>query len=182
MHPGPALGQRIRRPDLGRGRPRRHHVRAGSADCAVVAHRRRGYNRQRSVGRAVRVRHPPRRMGAGAREPDTRTDRVRRGGALGIAGTEVLPDRHPRHRDRRHTHPGGPEDPDVPRRREPRSASLGEPRCIRPRRDPSGHVGYGMGIHQCVGQHVARLESRPCSPLSLPASRRSQSQVRCGGI
>ncbi|NED68477.1 cytochrome P450, partial [Streptomyces sp. SID10244] len=26
-------------------------------------------------------------------------------------------------------------------------------------RDPSGHVGYGMGLHQCVGQHVARLES-----------------------
>ncbi|GAA4903153.1 hypothetical protein EV188_1011165 [Actinomycetospora succinea] len=25
-------------------------------------------------------------------------------------------------------------------------------------RDPSGHVGYGMGLHQCVGQHVARLE------------------------
>jgi cytochrome P450 len=24
-------------------------------------------------------------------------------------------------------------------------------------RDPSGHVGFGMGIHQCVGQHVARL-------------------------
>jgi cytochrome P450 len=26
-------------------------------------------------------------------------------------------------------------------------------------RDPSGHVGFGMELHQCVGQHVARLEA-----------------------
>jgi len=26
-------------------------------------------------------------------------------------------------------------------------------------RDPSGHVGFGFGLHQCVGQQIARLEA-----------------------
>ncbi|MGW0819655.1 cytochrome P450 [Streptomyces viridiviolaceus] len=35
----------------------------------------------------------------------------------------------------------------------------GEPDRFDLTRDPSGHVGFGMGIRQCVGQHVARLEA-----------------------
>jgi cytochrome P450 len=34
-----------------------------------------------------------------------------------------------------------------------------EPDAFDLSRDPSGHVGFGMGLHQCVGQHVARLEA-----------------------
>ena len=34
-----------------------------------------------------------------------------------------------------------------------------DPRRFDLDRDPSGHVGFGMGLHQCVGQHVARLEA-----------------------
>jgi hypothetical protein len=35
----------------------------------------------------------------------------------------------------------------------------GNPDAFDLSRDPSGHVGFGMGLHQCVGQHVARLEA-----------------------
>lgn len=41
--------------------------------------------------------------------------------------------------------------------RDPRRWS--EPDSFDLSRDPSGHVGFGFGIHQCVGQHVARLEA-----------------------
>ena len=59
-----------------------------------------------------------------------------------------------------HVVPEGTQDPHVPRRsanRDPRRWD--DPDAFDLSRDPSGHVGFGMGIHQCVGQHVARLEA-----------------------
>jgi cytochrome P450 len=39
-------------------------------------------------------------------------------------------------------------------------------------RNPSGHVGFGMGIHQCVGQHVARLEAEAVLTAMVKRFRR----------
>ena len=44
-------------------------------------------------------------------------------------------------------------------------------------RDPSGHVGFGMGIHQCAGQHVARLEAEAV----LTAMTRKISRLEIAG-
>jgi 4-methoxybenzoate monooxygenase (O-demethylating) len=44
-------------------------------------------------------------------------------------------------------------------------------------RDPSGHVGFGMGIHQCVGQHIARLEAE----VLLQALIRRVSSIELAG-
>lgn len=42
---------------------------------------------------------------------------------------------------------------------------VGENPDLRIDRDPVAHVGFGYGPHQCVGQHLARLELR----IALPA-------------
>lgn len=43
-------------------------------------------------------------------------------------------------------------------------------------RDPSGHVGFGMGIHQCIGQHVARRVT--AIEPTAPATRHHNDTVR----
>jgi cytochrome P450 len=37
-------------------------------------------------------------------------------------------------------------------------------------RDPSGPVGFGVGIHQCIGQHVAASRPKQSSPPSAAVS------------
>lgn len=68
----------------------------------------------------------------------TTTEQVEIGGAMLPAGTKVMLSLASANRD--------------PRRWE-------RPDEFDSSRDPSGHVGFGMGIHQCVGQHIARLEA-----------------------
>jgi cytochrome P450 len=46
-----------------------------------------------------------------------------------------------------------------------------EPDAFDLARDPSGHVGFGMGLHQCVGQHVARLEAEALLAALIPRVR-----------
>jgi cytochrome P450 len=45
------------------------------------------------------------------------------------------------------------------------------------RRSASGHVGFGMGIHQCVGQPIARLEAE----LMLGALARRAARLELDG-
>jgi cytochrome P450 len=73
----------------------------------------------------------------------TATTDVRVGGDVVPEGQKILMFLGAANRDPRHW--STPEHPD--------------PDLFDLTRDPSGHVGFGMGIHQCIGQHVARLEA-----------------------
>ena len=47
-------------------------------------------------------------------------------------------------------------------------------------RSTVGHVGFGAGVHMCVGQLLARLEGERCSALSLAPSPRSRGTASRG--
>ena len=152
--------RRVRRGHLGGVRPRRHHARAGAARRPLAAHGRRRHDGARHLRRPLRLRHQPRASGSGcAQDPSlarvafdeavrwespvqtffrTATTDVRVGDDVVPEGHKILMFLAAANRD--------------PRRWD-------DPDAFDLSRDPSGHVGFGMGIHQCVGQHVARLEA-----------------------
>ena len=84
---------------------------------------------------------------------------VRRGNPLRKPGADFLPHHDAGGRTRRPSHRRRREGADVPRRRQPRSAALGKHlNSYDVTRRTSGHVGFGSGIHMCVGQLLARVE------------------------
>ncbi|MDW6057347.1 cytochrome P450 [Streptomyces sp. FXJ1.4098] len=144
---------------LGRRRPRRSDVRTGAAGGAFAAHGRRRHHRARSGGLSVRLRHPPDEWQRLRERPElaraafdeavrwqspvqtffrTATTDVTVAGTVVPADTKILMFLGAANRDPARWH-----DPDR----------------FDLTRDPSGHVGFGMGLHQCIGQHVARLEA-----------------------
>ena len=67
VRPGRARAGGVRRGDLGRRGPRRHHPGAGAAGRPLAAHRRGRHHRARHLRRPLRLRHPPRPVAAAAR-------------------------------------------------------------------------------------------------------------------
>ena len=75
-------------------------------------------------------------------------------------GRSVLPEpqRDRRHRNRRHRHPEGLGGAPAVRRREPRPGRRPDPEKFDIQRPDNQHVGWGRGVHSCVGGPLARLE------------------------
>ena len=96
---------------------------------------------------------------AGARVRITASDRtdtvvrVRR-----VNAANLLPLRRGGRRARRRDHPGRLDRRRLAAGRRPRPGEVREPR--RARRVHRGQVAFGHGIHQCLGQQLARIEMR----------------------
>ena len=133
-----------------------------------------------------------------ASDPHAGAGRVRRGGALGVAGADVLP--HGRRIDVRvgdAVVPEGAEDPHVPRVGQPRPAALGRPRRLRPLprplrprrlrhghppvRRPARRPARGRGAADRAGRPGRAIELAGPSPCATTTTRCAHSRrCRCG--
>ena len=136
------------------------------------------HDRQRHRRRGLLPGALSRPVGEAAERSDACVQCIRGGRPLREPGADLLPHHDARGRDRRTHHRRRREGADVPRRRQSRSAPLGEPDSYDITRRTSGHVGYGSGIHMCVGQLVARLEGEVMMAALRARSDRSRSPDR----
>ena len=117
---------------------------AGAAGGPLAAVGRGGHDRARARRRAATPSRPTPTSGGGCARAAPGPGGFRRGGAVGLAGPDVLPHRDHRRPRRGRRHPGRREDPHVPGRRQPRPPPLGRTRTrstsAGTRRDTSGSV------------------------------------------
>ena len=157
---------------LGRRRPRRHHPRAGAADRPLAAHRRRRHHRPRPRRRPVRVRHQPRPVAAAARRAvawrGSRSTRPCAGSRRCRPSSAPPPPTSAIGGTRR---PGRQEDPDVPRRRQPRPPALGTDTRpdVRPRpATRPATSGSAWASTSASASTSPASRPRPCSPRCPP--------------
>ena len=105
--------------------------RRGAAAGALAAVGRARHHRQRHRRRGLLPGALSRSIRAAAQRSDAGAQRVRGSGAVREPGADLLPHHDARGRDRRAIDRRGREGPDVPRRRQPRSAALGQSRQLR---------------------------------------------------
>ena len=103
----------------------------GAAAGALAALGRARHHRQRHRRRGLLPGALSRPVRAAAQRSVAGAQRVRGGDPLRKPGADLLPHHDARGRDRRPPHRRGREGADVPRRRQPRSAALGESRQLR---------------------------------------------------
>jgi cytochrome P450 len=106
------------------------------------------------------LRGAPRAACRTARRPRSAARRRRGAPALPVRCGHPLPLRHGGHRARRRNNRQRINRRRLHAGRQPRPPALRQPRHPDIRRNARGHLSFGHGVHQCLGQQLARIEMR----------------------